>query len=174
MHEKIKKPSKFVMRFFRWFCRSDFREEIEGDLIEQFNTYYKIHGYYKANFKFIKEVILLFRPSIIKTFNQSSNTKTMEIINQNKRIITIITVVITLLLIPFIAMQFSKEVNWSVFDFLFAGILLTITGLILEFILKKIKTFKQRVLYAVILFLILFLVWAELAVGIFGSPFAGT
>ncbi len=40
----------------------------------------------------------------------------MEIRNQNKRIITIIAVVITLLFIPIIAMKVSKEVNWSLLN----------------------------------------------------------
>ncbi len=77
------------------------------------------------------------------------------------------------MLIPFVAMQFTNQVDWSPFDFLVMGILLTGTGLTIELVLRKVSKFKHRlVLCGTILFLF-FLVWAELAVGIFGTPFAG-
>ncbi len=98
----------------------------------------------------------------------------MELINQNKRRITILTIAISLLFIPLIAMQFTDDVQWKTFDFLIAGILLLATGLTLEFMLRKIKTFKYRVLLGIVLMVLLILIWSELAVGIFGTPFAGS
>ncbi len=97
----------------------------------------------------------------------------MEIMNHNKRLLTILAVAVALLLIPLVAMNFSNEVNWSAFDFIVGGTLLIGTGLVLEFILRKIKTLKYRIIFGLILFLVLFLIWAELAVGVFGTPFAG-
>mgnify|MGYP003626719712 FL=1 len=174
MNQKAKKPSQIAMRFFYWFCRPDFREEIEGDLMEQFSTYYKNYGYKKANQIFIKEVVFLFRPSIIGNFNHLINTNTMEIINQNKRLVTILAIAIAILFIPLIAMNLTNEVNWSLFDFIVMGILLVGAGLTLEFILRKIKTLRYRIFFGIALFVVLFLIWAELAVGIFGTPFAGS
>ena len=58
MKNKAKKPSQIAMRFFYWFCHPDFREEIEGDLMEQYNNYYINYGYTKANRLIIKEVII--------------------------------------------------------------------------------------------------------------------
>ena len=49
-----------------------------------------------------------------------------------------------LLLIPMIAMQLTDEVNWSFFDFIIIGIMLSITGLALGIITKKIKYYKYR------------------------------
>ena len=95
-------------------------------------------------------------------------------ITQNKRLAGIIFSAALLLLIPLIAMQFTSEVKWSFFDFIVAGFLLFGTGLVLELILRKVKTTRQRIILCVILFIALFLVWAELAVGIFGTPFAGS
>lgn len=99
---------------------------------------------------------------------------TMEITNQSKRLITILATAIALLLIPLIAMYFTNEVIWKTSDFLIAGILLIATGLTLEFILRKIKTLRFRILLGIALFAVLFLIWAELAVGIFGTPLAGS
>ena len=88
--------------------------------------------------------------------------------------IRILYIVGTILLIPFIAMQLTNEVNWSLFDFIIMGAMLTITGLLGEIIFKKVKKYKHRVTLYVVVAIIFLLIWAELAVGIFGTPFAGS
>lgn len=93
---------------------------------------------------------------------------------KHKRLIGILTGVVILLLIPLVAMQFTNEVNWDWFDFLVMGILLTTTGLTCEFVLRRVKTTEKRIIVCAAILGALFLVWAELAVGIFGSPFAGS
>ena len=78
-----------------------------------------------------------------------------------------------LLLLPLVAMQFTNEVNWSVADFIIMGFLLTAAALLLRLVksmgLSK-KTKTSLILGVLLLFL---LVWGELAVGLFGSPWAG-
>lgn len=91
----------------------------------------------------------------------------------DKRIKFILLIVAFLLLIPLIAMQFTDEVNWGIFDFLVAGILLGGTGIGLELILRKIKTRRNRIVLIVTLCLTMLLIWVELAVGIFGTPIGG-
>jgi len=93
---------------------------------------------------------------------------------QDKRLTGIVLAAGLLLLIPLIAMQFSTEVNWSLFDFLVAGVLLLGTGLLLELVLRTVKNTQQRIILCLAILAGLFLVWAELAVGIFGTPFAGS
>ncbi len=88
--------------------------------------------------------------------------------------IRILYIVGTILLIPLIAMQLTNEVNWSLFDFIIMGAMLTITGLLGEIIFKKVKKYKNRVALYVVVAIIFLLIWAELAVGIFGTPFAGS
>ena len=95
-------------------------------------------------------------------------------IKQNKRLIGIIATVALLLLIPLIAMQFSNEVVWSLSDFVVMGGLLLGTGLLCELVLRKVKTVKYRIIICGVILVALFLIWAELAVGIFGTPFAGS
>jgi len=93
---------------------------------------------------------------------------------KNKRLVFILTTIAILLLIPFLAMQFTEEVNWTLSDFIIAGILLLGTGLICEFVLRKIKQSKYRILAIIIIALAFLMVWIELAVGIFGTPLAGS
>jgi hypothetical protein len=70
-------------------------------------------------------------------------------------------------------MQFTDEVNWTLFDFVIAAILLLGTGLSCELVLRKIKKINLRIAICVTLLAGLLLIWAELAVGIFGTPFGG-
>jgi hypothetical protein len=95
-------------------------------------------------------------------------------LTQNKRLVGILVTVTVLLLMPLIAMQFNTGVNWTLSDFFIAGILLFGTGLLCEFILRKVKTIKYRILICGIILFALALVWAELAVGLFGTRFAGS
>lgn len=93
---------------------------------------------------------------------------------KNKRLNIIMTVVVILLLIPFIAMQFTDEVDWKIMDFAIMGILLAGTGLICELVIRKVKRIKSRIIICGVVLLTFFLIWAELAVGIFGTIFAGS
>lgn len=93
---------------------------------------------------------------------------------KNKRLIIILSVVGVLLLVPFVAMQFTDEVKWSGFDFLVMGILLLGTGLLCELILRKVTNRSNRIILCIVVLGVLVLTWMELAVGIFGTPFAGS
>lgn len=92
---------------------------------------------------------------------------------KNKRVTAIVITVALLLLIPLIAMQFTNEVNWTLFDFVAAGVLLLGTGLLCELVIRKVTNIKYRIAICAVLLAALLLVWLELAVGIFGTPFAG-
>ncbi|QNN43506.1 hypothetical protein [Pedobacter roseus] len=101
--------------------------------------------------------------------------KIQETLSSGKlRIIVILTITATILAIPLIAMQFTNEVKWNLTDFATAGALLLSTGLAIELVIRNLKTGTLRTIILVAILLALFLIWAELAVGIFGTPFAGS
>jgi hypothetical protein len=79
-----------------------------------------------------------------------------------------------LLLIPLIGMAITDEINWSLFDFIIMGSLLIFLSIGINFVSNRTKNLKNRYLYIGILVLIFTFIWAELAVGIFGTPFAGS
>lgn len=93
---------------------------------------------------------------------------------KNKRRICILTIIGMILLIPFIAMQFTSEVRWALTDFVIAGIVLLGFGSMIEGIILKIQNRKYKTLLYIILIILFLLLWAELAVGIFNSPIAGS
>uniref|UniRef100_UPI00404799A3 ABC transporter permease n=1 Tax=Roseivirga sp. TaxID=1964215 RepID=UPI00404799A3 len=68
-------PSKFWLKFFRWFCRAEYQEDIEGDLLERFDLRVEKQGAKIAKKLFVKDVLRLFRPSMIKKIegNQQLN-----------------------------------------------------------------------------------------------------
>ncbi|MBL7875996.1 MAG: ABC transporter permease, partial [Cyclobacteriaceae bacterium] len=59
-------PPKLFHNFFRWFCHPKLRDSIEGDLMELYDERKVKSGKKKADVRFIIDVVLLFRPSIIK------------------------------------------------------------------------------------------------------------
>ena len=93
---------------------------------------------------------------------------------QNKRLKGIVISITLLLSLPLVFMQFKNEVNWTLSDFIVAAALLFGTGLIIEFVLRKVKKKEHRILLSLIIVALLILIWAELAVGIFGTPISGS
>lgn len=94
---------------------------------------------------------------------------------QNKRLIGILATAAVLLSIPFFAMRLGAEgVDWKILDFMIAGVLLFGTGIAIEAALRMITDWKYRIAACAVILLGLFVVWAELAVGIIGTPLAGS
>lgn len=75
--------------------------------------------------------------------------------------------IVALLILPVVAMQFTREVNWGAEDFAAAAVLLGGTGLALEGAARLLIDPGKRLIAAVVILGVLLLVWAELAVGIF-------
>ena len=81
---------------------------------------------------------------------------------KNLRLICILIAVPALLLIPYFAMRFGDEVNWTALDFITMGIMLLITGLAIEVALRLVKVTWVK---AAAVFAILFgfvMVWGAL------------
>lgn len=63
---------------------------------------------------------------------------------------------------------------WTLGDFVIMGALLFGTGLAYALIAWKVGNKNHRIAIGIALLAALVLAWAELAVGIFGTPFAGS
>ena len=95
----------------------------------------------------------------------------MQIISKKKA--AIISSILLVLLAPLIAMQFTNDVQWSLFDFALAALLLLITVLLVKIVLRTVQKTTSRLFIFLLIFTILVMLWAELAVGIFNSPISG-
>lgn len=81
--------------------------------------------------------------------------------------------VAALLALPAIGMLISDEVNWSPFDFVVGFVLMGGTALAIDFLWSKLKTRRSRLIAVGAVLFVLVFIWAELAVGLVGSPWAG-
>jgi putative ABC transport system permease protein len=63
----MRNPPQLFLRFFRWFCHPELRDHIEGDLMELYDGYLRQFGEKVADRKFVIDVLLLFRPGIVRT-----------------------------------------------------------------------------------------------------------
>jgi hypothetical protein len=73
------------------------------------------------------------------------------------------------LVLPLVAMQFTDQVNWTVFDFVFAGALILGVGVPFELAMRKTGDTAYRAAVGVALAAGFLLVWINGAVGIIGS-----
>ena len=64
---------------------------------------------------------------------------------KNIRLICILLAVPALLLVPFVAMRFTDEVNWTPLDFITMGFMLLMTGLAIEVALRTVRITWMRV-----------------------------
>ena len=94
---------------------------------------------------------------------------------KNIRLIIILSTAAILLLIPFAAMKLGVDgVDWKANDFIAAAVMLFGSGIAIEIALRVVKRFEYRIAACVAILLVLAIVWAELAVGLLGTPFAGS
>ena len=86
---------------------------------------------------------------------------------QPQKLLRVLIITLALLFVPLVAMQFTHDVNWTASDFLVAGALLLGTGLIYEITAMRLTKPWQRMAVGAALLIILGVIWAQLAVGIF-------
>ncbi len=74
-----------------------------------------------------------------------------------------------LLLLPLVAMQFTREVDWTLSDFIIMGILIGGIGLLIEAAMRASGNASYRIGAIVMMIGCFMLIWVNLAVGIIGA-----
>lgn len=69
----MSQPPKWALRFLRFFCRTEYIEEIEGDLCELFEKRFR-HSPKKARRQFFWDTLRTFRPKNIKKITNKNPT----------------------------------------------------------------------------------------------------
>jgi len=77
-----------------------------------------------------------------------------------------------LLGIPALAMIWTDQVNWSLLDFCVMGAIVLALSVTIRLIRRFLPN-RQKWIYILFVIILFILLWAELGVGIFGSPIAG-
>jgi hypothetical protein len=96
-------------------------------------------------------------------------TQSFTAMNLTKSIFRLALATALLLLIPLVAMQFSQDVNWTLFDFGVAGALLFGAGLAYVLVARMGSNGNYRLAAGLAIAAGLLLVWGNLAVGFLGS-----
>lgn len=79
------------------------------------------------------------------------------------------------LALPMLAMALGAEgVFWTASDFVIMGALLIAMGVLIEAVMRLVRGRRQRRTAIGAIAVLALLAWAELAVGLFGTPFAGS
>ena len=82
-------------------------------------------------------------------------------------------ITVAVLLVVFLASLLSDQVTWSIYDFLIGGGLIFVFATIETILLNKLKS-KHRLFVVLFVLLVFLILWAEMAVGLFDSPLAGS
>lgn len=88
---------------------------------------------------------------------------------RHKNIIRLALVTALILMVPLVAMQFTEEVSWDLFDFVLIGAVLFGVGLVYELIAKKSEKTVYRVAFGFGITGAFLLFWVNGAVGIIGN-----
>jgi len=87
----------------------------------------------------------------------------------NRNVIRLALITGAILMVPLVATQFSNEVVWTLFDFVFAGTLIFGTGLLYLLATKMTGNTAYRMAAGLALAATFFLIWINGAVGIIGN-----
>lgn len=90
-----------------------------------------------------------------------------------RSIVGIVLATAAVLMVPLVAMLLSGDVVWSLFDFVAFGTLLLGVGLAFHVITSRVDR-AYRVAVGLALIALFLLIWVELAVGVLGTPLAGS
>ena len=82
-------------------------------------------------------------------------------------------ITVAVLLVVFLASLLSDQVTWSFYDFLIGGGLIFVFATIETILWNKLKS-KHRLFVVLFVLLVFLILWAEMAVGLFDSPLAGS
>ncbi len=73
-------PPKLPWAYLKWFCKSEYLPDVEGDLLEYYDRRVGELGRRKANWLFVKDVLLLFRPGMIRSISEYQKLRIMDLL----------------------------------------------------------------------------------------------
>lgn len=79
------------------------------------------------------------------------------------------SIAVLVLLLPLVAMRFTREVNWTVGDFIFAALLLGIVGVLFELTVRVTRSGAHRAAVGIAVAASFLTIWANGAVGMIGD-----
>jgi len=81
---------------------------------------------------------------------------------------------ITFGIIIILSLPYIFKAPWTLSDYMVAAVLLFGTAYLIEYVTGKVKTSRKKLLAGLTVIILAVFLWVELAVGIIGSPLAGS
>lgn len=161
---------RLLLRFYPRGYRQEFAEEMEYVFSESLKDSLRESGVLGMVSLWSRTAIDTGKTLVVQHVENlkgdgSMKPRNTNFIAQNKNIL-LVALATALMLLVFYVLQSGDEVGWSAGDFIFAGTFLFGTGLALELLTRKVKTWTHRAALAFALGTALFLLWSNLAVGI--------
>lgn len=80
-------PPDFPLKLLKWFCKPEYHPDIEGDLLELYDRRVGTTSLRKARWLLLKDVLLLFRPGIIRPIHLFKSVKPNFMLRENLKIV---------------------------------------------------------------------------------------
>ena len=142
---------------------ASFRRRFDDQMKQTFNDLLQEH--LLAERRLFGFVLRMF----IETLGGAIGENMAIITSRRKALLPILLMTALFLLVPFIAMQFTDEVNWTLTDFVVAGLLFAGAGLLFVRLASTTANPSYRAAVAIAVLTALMLTWVNLAVGIIGD-----
>lgn len=168
----------FLLRFYPSRFQEQFGNEMRyvfSESLREAYTEQKEHGVMMLWLRTIIDGAKSFITQHIENFYERRSMSSQKTVaKSNQDLVYIAMGSVAILLFPLIGMQFSSEVDWNMFDFIVMGVLLASMSVLYAVLSRMTSDISKRIFIGLVVLTLLMLIWAELAVGIFGTPFAGS
>ena len=84
-HSPDIKPPQVPLKVLRWFCDPELLEDVEGDLCELFRSRAS-KSVYLAKLLYVRDIMLLFRPGILRTPKEFRNSNQFDMIGNHIKV----------------------------------------------------------------------------------------
>ena len=161
----------FITRYRKLYAKllrlypKPYRERFEEPMEQTFNDLCRERK--EAGYGLFGFVLWMLVETSVGVLRENMTLMLMQDIT--KRLLVWAVVVALLLMIPLVAMQFTEEVNWDLFDFVVMGCLLFGVGLAYELVARRSEKTVYRGAFGVGLAGAFLLFWVNAAVGIIGN-----
>ena len=161
-----------ILKLYPVSYQQEFAEEMKYVFSQSLKETFIENGNQGVVKLWIRIILDAIKTITIQHLEIQKGANTMKAVNkdllmQNKVFVGIIMITGMLLMIPWLGMQFNTSVNWSLMDFVIAGVLISGMSSLFVLMARRFRSKNQRLTIGFICAVVFLYIWVELAVGLF-------